>query len=166
MLAAAVDPGERFLMQQAYQAVFCSYLLHDFHGQLVVVGRHIGGSINRGKFMLRGSHLVMLCLGQDAQFPEFPVELFHVSGHSGLDDAEVVIIHFLPLGRFCPEQCPSGKAKIRALIVHFLRDQEVFLLRSHGGADTFYRIVAEEPQDAQSLFVQSLHGTKEGCLLI
>ena len=65
MLAGAVDPREGLLVKQAHQAVPGGHLLHDLHGQLVVVGGDVGGGIDGGKLVLGGSHLVVLGLGKD-----------------------------------------------------------------------------------------------------
>ena len=58
-------------MQQTDQPVAGSHLLHDLHGQLVVIGGDICGGIDRRQFVLRRSHLVVLGLSQNAQLPKF-----------------------------------------------------------------------------------------------
>ena len=166
VLAAAVDACKGFLVEQTDKAVLCGYFLHDFHCKLIVVCGDIGGGMNRRQLVLGRSHLVMLGLRQDPQFPELIVELFHISGHTGLDDAEVMVIHFLSLGRLCAEQGAARKAKVGAPFIHFLCDKEVFLLRPHRAGHSLYGVVAEQAQDAESLFIQRLHRAKKRRLLI
>ena len=108
VLAAAVDTGKGLFMKQAHQTMLCSYLLHDFHGQLVLVGGNVSGGINRSQFMLCGSHFVVLRLCQNAQLPQFLVQFFHIGRHAWLDRAEIVVIQFLALGRLGTEQGPAG----------------------------------------------------------
>ena len=95
-------------MQQTHQAMSGRHLLHDLHGQLVVVGGDVGGTVNRSQFMLRRSYLVVLCLGKDAELPQFPVQIRHILSHPGLDGAEIVIVHLLPFWRLCAKQLVCG----------------------------------------------------------
>ena len=166
VLAGAVDTGEGLLMQQAHQTVLCRDLLHDLHGQLVVVGGDVGGGVNGRQLMLGGGDLVMFGLGKDTQLPQLFVQIFHVSSNAGLDDAEVVVIHLLPLGGFRAEQGSSGEDQILALLVHFLIHKEIFLLGTDVGADALDVGVAEELQDTHGLTVQGFHGAQQRGLLI
>ena len=108
----------------------------------------------------------MFGLCQDAEFPELVVEVAHEFLDPGLDDAEIMIVHLLSLGRSRAVKRPSGKTKIRAKVVHFLCDQEVFLLGPDGGAHIFDGGVPEKLQDPQALPVQRFHGTQKGCFLV
>ena len=119
MLAAAVYAGKRFFMEQADKIMLCGHLLHDFHGKLVMVGRNVGGCINGRKLMLGGSHFIVFCFCQNPQLPELLVELLHIGGDPRLDHAEIVVVHFLPLGRLGAEQSTAGKAQIWARVVQF-----------------------------------------------
>lgn len=71
-LPAAVDAFEGLLMQQADEAVLFRNALHDFHGQLVVIGRDIRRRKNRGELVLRRRNFVVLGLGQHAKIPRVP----------------------------------------------------------------------------------------------
>ena len=143
-----------------------SHLLHDLHCKLVVVGGNIRCCINRRQLMLRGSHLVVLRLGEDAQLPKLFVELLHVSRHSGLNDAEVMVVHLLAFRRPGAEQRTAGKAQIGSLFIHLPRDQEILLFRAYRCADAFDSVVAEQTQNAQRLLVQRLHGAQQRSLLV
>ena len=166
VLAAAVDAREGFFMQQADQAVPGCDLLHDLHGQLVVVGRDIGGRIDGSQFVLGRRHFVMLCLGQNAQLPELFVQVFHKGRDAGLDHAEIVIIQLLALGRPGAEQGPAGEAQIGALFIHFTGDQKILLLRSDGGYDAPGAVISEQAEDSEGLFAEDFHGTEQGCFLV
>ena len=116
--------------------------------------------------MLSGCDFVVLCLREDAELPEFLVEVVHELLYLGLDNAEVMVVHLLSLRSLGTEECPSGVLDVRALIVHLLCDEEVLLLGSDGCVNVFRCVVAEELQDTERLLVQSLHGSEQRCLLI
>ena len=166
MLAASVHARERLLVKQADQTVPQGNLLHDFHGQLVVVGCDIGGAVDRRQLVLRGRDFVVLGFRQNAEFPEFFVQIRHVSRHAGFDDAEVMVVQFLSLGRLCAEQGAPREHQILALLVHFLINKEVFLFRSDRSAHALDLGIAEQPQDAHSLTVQRLHRAEQGRLFV
>ena len=166
VLAGAVDAGEGLLVQQTHQIVPGSHLLHDLHGELVVVGGQVGGGIDGRQLMLGGGDLVVLGLRQDAQLPELLVQILHVGRHLGLDDAEVVVVHLLALGGLRTEQGASGQTQIQPLVIQSAGNQEVFLLRADGGGHPLDRGIAEQTQDAQGLAVEGLHGAQQGRLLV
>ena len=153
-------------MEQAHQSVTGSHLLHDLHGELVVVRRHVGGGVDRRQFVLGGGDLVVLGLRHDPQLPQLVVQILHVFRHSRLDGSEIVVVHLLTLRRLRPKERSSAVSEIRALVVHFLRDEEVFLLGTHRGAHVFRRVVAEQSEDPERLPVQRLHGAEQGGLLV
>ena len=166
VLSGAVDTGEGLLMQQTNQTVSRRNLLHDLHGKLVVIGCDIGRRIDRRKLMLRGRHFVMLRLGKNAQLPQFLVQIRHVGRDARLDRAEIVVVHLLPLRRLCPEKRASREDQILTFFVHFSVHEEVFLLRPDGSAHTLDVRVAKQPQDAQRLLIQRLHGAQQRRFLI
>ena len=86
-------------MLQTDQTVLRSDLLHQLHGQQVVVDGDIGGVEDGGQLMLAGSDLVVLGLGRNTQLPQLFVQLLHERGNFGADDAEVVLFQLLTLGR-------------------------------------------------------------------
>ena len=129
VLAAAVHAGKGLFVKEAYQPVAGGDLLHDLHGQLVVVGGDIGGGVDRRQFVLGGCHLIVLGFGQDAQFPELLVQIGHIGGHAGFDNAEIVVVQLLTLRRLGAEERAAGEHEVLALFVHFFIDQEIFLFR-------------------------------------
>ena len=116
--------------------------------------------------MLGRGYLVVLCLGQDAEFPEFVIEVLHEGSDAGLDDTEVMVIQFLTLGRLCAEQSAAGEAKVGAFVIHFAGDQEIFLLGTDGGDDALSRIIAEETKYPEGLLAENFHGAKQRSLLV
>ena len=108
IFAGAVDTGKRLFMQQADHAVARGHLLHDLHRQLVLVSGDVAGRKHGRKLMLRGSDLVVLGLGVDAELPELLIEILHECRNARLDAAEIVIVKLLPLRRLCTEERTPG----------------------------------------------------------
>ena len=117
-------------MEEANKSVAESHLLHHFHSELVVVSGDVCCIVDRSKLVLSGSNLVVLSLCEDTELPELAVEVSHVLGNSRLDGAEVVVIHFLTLGRHCTEERASCHNKILALLPHLTVNEKVLLLGS------------------------------------
>ena len=166
MLAAAVDAGKGLLVQQAHQTVAVGHLLQKLHGQLVVVAGAVGIGIHLGHLVLGGSHLVVLRLGGNAHLPQLLIQLVHEFRHPGLDGPVVVVVQFLALGGFGAEQGPAAEDQVLPAAVHLLVDEEILLLRAYLGGDVLGLSVAEQPQDADALGVQQLHGTQQGGLFV
>ena len=166
VLARAVDAVERLFMQQTDQTVPRRDLLHDLHGELVVVGGDVGRGVNRGQLVLRRGDLIVLRLGKDAELPQLFVQVCHIFGHAGLDDAEIVVVHLLALGRLRAEERPAAVDEILALFIHRAVDEEVFLLGSDRGADAFDVLIAEQLQDAHRLLVERLHRAEQRRLFV
>ena len=84
--------------------------------------------------MLRGGDLIVLGLGQNAELPEFLVQILHERGHARLDGAEIMVVQLLPLRRLRAEERAARVEQVLALIVKRLVDEEIFLLRADRGA--------------------------------
>ena len=141
-------------------------LLHDLHGQLIMITGHIDDRINRCHFMLGRRGFVMLGLRQDAQLPELLIQLGHKGLNAGLDGAEEMISQLLPLGRPGTKESPPCKDQIAALIIEFFIDQKVLLLRTNGGHDPGGIHPAKELQYPDSLPADRFHGAKKGRFFI
>ena len=161
VLAAAVDPAEGLFVQQTHHAVAVSHLLHDLHGELVMVSGDIHRAENGGQLMLRGSDFVMLGLDQHAQLPEFFVQLPHKGVDPRLDRAKEMIVQFLPLWRLGPVQGAAGDDQVGPFEIKGFVDQKIFLLGAHGGIDPHGGLIAEQTQNAKGLLIQGLHGTQQ-----
>ena len=166
VLAASVDALEGFFVQQAHHAMAVGYLLHDVHGELVMVRSDIDGGENGRHLMLRGSHLIVLGLGQDSQLPQLGVQILHESLNARLDDAKVVVLQLLALGRLGAKEGAARHYQIGALAVDLLIHQEILLLRAHRGEHAHSLRIAKQPQDAQRLLVERLHGAQQRGLFV
>ena len=107
--------------------------------------------------MLSRSNLIMLCLGKDTELPKLLVKVCHIFGNSRLDNAEIVIVHFLTLRRLCSEKGSARELQILTLFIHFLINKEVFLLRTDRSANALYVFIAKELEDSHCLLVKGLH---------
>ena len=166
VLAAAVDSGKGLFVEQADHVKAAGYLLHQLHGELIVVRGDVGGGEHRGQLMLGGGGLVVLGFGHDSQAPQLLVQGFHEGGHPGLDGAEIMVVQLLALGGLGSEEGAAGVHQVPALFVHGFVYEEILLLRAHGGLDGADLRIAEELQHPQALAVQSLHGAQQGGLLV
>ena len=153
-------------MQEADHVVLLCYLLHQLHGELVVVGGNVGGGEEGRQLVLCGGNLVVLGLGHDAELPQLLVQFLHKCGDAGLYRTEVVIFKLLTLGRLRAEEGAAGVHQVFALLVNALVDEEIFLFGADGGADGGDVVVAEELDDAHALTVDGLHGTQQRSFFI
>ena len=166
VLAGAVDAGERLFVEQAHHVVLVGDLLHDLHGELVVVAGGVGIGVHRGHLVLGGGHLVVLGLAVDAQGPEIFVQVLHVGRHPGTDGAVIVVIQLLAPGRLGTEEGAAGHPQVLPLVVHLLIHQEVLLLRAYAGDDPAALSVSEQPEDPDGLTAHVLHGPQQRRLFV
>ena len=153
MLTASIDSCKRLFVEKAYQTMLCRYLLHYFHSKLIVIGCNIGCGIDGGKLVLCRSYFVMLCFCKNPQLPEFFIQLIHIGGYSRLNYAKIMIIHLLPLWRLRAEKGTPCKTDILSLLIHFLCNKEILLLRTDRGADAFHILISKKMEDTHSLSV-------------
>ena len=131
VLAGAVDAGKGLFMEQTHHVMLVGDLLHDLHGELVVVAGGVSVGIHRGHLMLGRGHLVVLGLAVDAQRPEVFVQILHIGRHTGTDSAVVMVVQLLTAGRLGAEQGTAGVDQVFSLQEFLCIYQEVFLLRSY-----------------------------------
>ena len=166
VLTGAVDPGEGLFVEQAHHVVPPGHLLHDLHGQLVVVAGGVGVAVDGGQLVLGGGDLVVLGLGQDAQLPQLLIQLLHVGGHPGLDGAEVVVLQLLSLGGLGSEEGAAGEQQVLPPVEDVPVDEEVLLLGAHLADDPLHVRVPEQPQHPHRLAGELLHGAQQGGFFI
>ena len=130
VLAGAVDSVKRLLMQETDEAMAAGRLFQRLHHKLVMVHRNVCLIIDRGQLMLRGRDLIVLRLCGDAELPELDVHIPHKRGDPSADDAVVMVIELLALGRHGAEQRPPCIDEILAFQVLLPVDQEILLLRA------------------------------------
>ena len=116
--------------------------------------------------MLGRGYLVVLRLGGDAHLPQLLIQLMHELRHPGLDGPVIVVVQLLALGGLGAEQSTAAQHQILPAAVHLLIDEEVFLLGAHLCGDVLGLGVAEQPQNADALGVQQLHGPQQRRFLI
>ena len=153
-------------MEQAHQSVAVGHLLHHFHGQLVLVAGGVGIGEHRRHLMLSRGYLVVLGLRQDAESPERLIQILHIRGHSGADGTEVMVLQLLPPGGLCAEQGPAAHSQVLPLLIEGLVNQKILLLRPYLGSDPLRLCVAEEPEDADRLAADLVHGPQKRRLLV
>ena len=166
MLAGAVDAREGLLMEQAHQSVAVGHLLHHFHGQLVLVAGGVGIGEHRRHLMLSRGYLVVLGFAEHAQLPQLLIQILHIGGDPGPDGAIVVVVQLLSLGGLCAEQGPAAHSQVLPLLIEGLVNQKILLLRPYLGSDPLRLCVAEEPEDADRLAADLVHGPQKRRLLV
>ena len=81
--------------------------------------------------MLTGGDLVVLGLGEHAELPQLLVQFLHKGRHARADDAEVVVVQLLALGRLAAEEGAAAQPQILTLEVQLAVNEKILLL----GAD-------------------------------
>ena len=128
VLAAAVDAGERLLVQQARQAVLRRHPPHHLHRHHLMVGGDVGVLEDRREFVLARRDLVVARLHRHADLVELGLDVVHERQHALRNRAEVLILELLALRRLRAEERPAGVDQVRTREVEAAIDQEVLLL--------------------------------------
>ena len=131
VLTGAVDAGKGLFMQQADETVALGDLLHRLHDELVLIVGGVGVAVDGSHLVLTGGDLVVLGLGEHAELPQLLVQLLHKGRHARADDAEVVVVQLLALGRLAAEEGAAAQPQILTLEVQLAVNEEILLL----GAD-------------------------------
>ena len=142
------------------------YLFHRLHDELVLIICGVGVGIDRGHFVLGRGDLVMLGFGQNAELPQFFIQILHILGNARTDNAKVVVVEFLTFRRLCTEQCPAAETQILALFKHLFINKEILLLRADLRRDLLNIFIAEQMQNAHCFTADSLHRTKQRSLFV
>ena len=166
MLAAAVHARKGLFVHQAHKTVFASHVTHHVHAEHVVVAGDVGFFVHRGDFKLTRGHFVVACLGRNAQRTQLVFQILHEAHHAGRNGAEVVVFHFLTLGRSRTNQGAASKQKVRAQGGQVFVHQKVFLLGANIGAHIAGRGVAEELENTHGLTRQGRYGANERDLAV
>ena len=166
VLTGTVDTCERFFMEQAFQPMLARNSLQCLHYDLVVVYCNVCLCIDRSQLMLCRSHLIVLCLCRNSDFPQLLVDILHKRRNSLTDCSEIVIVKLLTFRRHSSEQCTSCIDQVFSLLKLLSIYKEVFLLRSYGRSYFLRCCISEQSQQTQRLFVDCFHRPKKRCLLI
>ncbi len=103
----------------------------------------------------------MFGFGKDTEFPKLFVQVSHKGSHAWLDNTEIMVFHFLPLRRLCPEQGAAGIDKVFAFFEHSFVHQKIFLFRTDCRNHAFCTFVSKQPQNSKRLFVDGIHRTQQ-----
>ena len=147
VLARAVDPGERLLVEETHEPVFLGGGLHHRHHQLLVISRDVRRFEVRGDLELSRCHLVVVGLGGDPEAVQLVLELLHEHLDASGDRAEVVVVELLTLRRRCTEQRASREQQVGAAVGEIGIDQEVLLLGPAAGVQRLDLSLAHQRQD-------------------
>ena len=156
MLARTVNAREGLFVKQTDKTVTLCNALHALHCELVLVGCDVDACVYRRKFVLCGSHFVMLGIGINSELPELVVKLRHERFDTRLDCAVIMVAQLLSLRRTCAEKSPARIAQILAPVIHSLIYKEILLLRADGCLDALV-FLTEELQNTHSLPAERLH---------
>ena len=140
--------------------------LHGLHHKLIVIHRDIRRRIDRRELVLCRRRLVMLGFSRHAQFPEFLIQILHISAHPLFDHAEIMILHLLAFRRRRAKESAPRKHQILPPQVQILIHQKIFLLRSDTRRHLCRRSITKEFYNTQCLIAQRLHGPKQRRLFI
>ncbi len=144
VLARAVDPVERLLVEQAFHTVLLGDRLERRHQQLLMIRRDVGPLEHRRDLELAGGHLVVPGLRRDPQLEQLPLGVHHEAENALRDGPEVMVIEFLALRRFRPEKGATGVQQVRPGQEEVPVDEEVLLFGATVGHHPG-RGVTEEP---------------------
>ena len=128
VLAGAVHAFERFLMEQAPEAMLDGYALHDRHHQHVVVDGKVCLLVDWSQLKLVGGYLVVAGLAGDAKLQCLNLNVAHEILHALRNGSEIVVVHLLVLGRVMAHQCAAGHHQVWTGTEQRLVNQEIFLL--------------------------------------
>ena len=165
VLARAVHPGKRLLVQQARQPVFRRHPLQRLHHHHLVVGGDVGVLEHRRNLILARRDFVVARLHRHAHAVELGLGLVHERHHPIRNGAEILVLEFLPLRRLGPEQRPPGVDQVGPRQVEVPVDQEIFLL-GPAGRDHALGLRPEQLQHAHRLLRQRFHRAQQRRLLV
>ena len=166
MLSGTIDSGKRLLMQQTLHSMLARHPLQCLHHDLIVIHRDIDFRVDRRQFMLCRSHLVMLGLCGNTNFPEFNIDIAHKRRDPLADRAEIMIVQFLSFRRHCAEQRSSGIDQVFSLQKFLCIHKEIFLLGSDRRRYFSGCCIPKQPEQTQGFLIDRLHGTKKRRLLV
>ncbi len=86
-------------MEQAHQIVSSRYPLHGLHSQLVLIHRQVCIAVDGAISCWAGATSLSARGGRDAHFPKLHIEIAHEFAHPLADNAIVLVLQLLGLGR-------------------------------------------------------------------
>ncbi|CCZ95334.1 unknown [Corallococcus sp. CAG:1435] len=155
VFTASVHPVEGFFMEQTHKTVFFCHAFQYLHYQLILVARHVYGSVAGGKFKLTGRNFPVFRFDDNSQTLQFCVHVMPKLQNFFVGKAIVVVVQLLCFGRKRPKQRFSRHYKVGTVQKHLFVNQKVFLFRTYNAA---YRKAFHSRKTKQShgLFVQRI----------
>gem|GEM_PF-6284611 len=108
MLAGAVNPGKRLLVEQTLHPVLLGNSPEDGHQQLLMVGGDVGPLEHRRDLELARRYLIVPGLGGNTELEQLTLGVHHEAEHPLGHRSEVMIVEFLPLGRAATKERTAG----------------------------------------------------------
>ena len=166
VLSGAVDAFEGLFVQQAGHTVLTGRVFEQRHGELLVVGGHVGRLEERRDLELAWGHFVVAGLCGNAQGVHLALHVLHEDLDPLGDCPEVVVVELLALGRGMAEQGAAGEQEVGAQGNEAAIHQEILLLRTTTGIDRSHLLAAEQFEQPLGLAVHGRIGAQQGCLLV
>ena len=104
VLAGSVHARKRLLVQQRRQSVLRRDLLQHLHRHHLMIDGEVGVLEDRRDLILTRRHFVVPRLHRHAELEELELRFRHAGEHARGDVAEVLVFHFLALGRLGAEE--------------------------------------------------------------
>jgi hypothetical protein len=108
VFARSIDAGERLFVQQAGKPVTRGCPPHRLHGHHLMIGGQVGVLEYRSDLVLARRHFVVAGFHRHPDPIEFRLDVVHKRHCPVGDPTEVLILEFLALGWFRPEQRSAG----------------------------------------------------------
>ena len=156
MLARAVHPVERLLMEDDLEVMLLRHFLHQDHKHHVLVDRRSGITEHRSTFELVGSHFVMPCLELYAQLVRLGLEVFHECTHLQRNRSEIVVFQLLVLCGCVSYDCPVAQYHVGTGIEQGLIHEEILLLDTEIDPDRLH-ILIEKVRYGSGRIADGLH---------
>ena len=166
MLARPVDPGKWLFVEKTCQAVSWSRFAQYFHGQHLVIGRQVAVFENRGNFILPGCDFVVAGLHRHAKHVQLGFAIGHISQYTLRNGSEVLVFHFLPLGRSGAKKRSARVEQVRPGKIKVLVNQKIFLLWPNGRENLLGCGVAKQLQNSQRVVGKNFHRLEQWGFLV
>ena len=166
VLSGAVDPGERFLVEQDREVVFEGEVAEHVHGEDIGIRREVGQAEDRRNLVLCRGHLVVGAMDRDPELPHLLPRLGDIAVDPRRQPGEVVGGHFLTAQRRRSQQRAPGGDQIGPGEVFLPVDQEEFLFPADIAHDLPGDGIPEEREQSHTLLVDRHVGAQQGGFLV
>ena len=144
VLAAAVDSGERLLVNQAFKAVLARGHAQNMHAQHLMVGGNVRVFVCRRNLILTRRNFVVARLHWNAKFKQARLGVGHETNHAIWNGSKVMVIKLMALGRGRANERAASDDQVKTLVEQIAVDQKIFLFATQRGDDLRDAIVGAE----------------------